>query len=527
MAVLASRILGVGRDALFGAVFGVNWVTDAYFVAFRVPNLLRDLFAEGALSSAFVPSFAEAMQKNGRDRAYQLGNLVLTGTMLVTGLIALLGMVFAEPILALASSDFRGEPAGLHMATLLTRIMMPVLVLVSMSAVFMGMLNAQRRFTAPAYAPALFNLTSITAGLGLWAIGARGQRGIIVWSAATTVAAAVQGLCQLPSLWGLGFRWRPTLRGLTRDPGVRRIVRLMAPAAIGLAAVQINILLNQYFAMRLGEGAVSLLTFSFRLFYLPVGVFGVALAVVTTTRVADEAARNNREALREHTREGARAGWMLATASSVGLFVLAEPVLTVLLEYGMFSRGDTLAAVPIVRAYVLGVLPVSLVKIYAASFYSLGYPRLPMLASITAVIVNLTWNMATHRWLGVPGLALGTSLAAIVNYAIVRLGFARLMADTPGGPAKGLPGQLLALLVSNAVMAAIAWGTWHLGLRLFGGPDHRLHGLMAAPWLAAAILLGFLAYALLLRAFRYPGAEELLAIPRRALQRFRGSKRVD
>ena len=282
---------------LFGGVFGVNWVTDAYFVAFRIPNLLRDLFAEGALSSAFQPRFTEALAKDGQARAYQLANLVLTGTLLVTSSLALLGMLFAERIVTLWSSGFHGQPAGVQMATLLTRVMMPILVLVSISAVFMGMLNAQRRFTAPAYAPALFNLTSIAAGLGLWAIDARGPRGILVWSAATTAAAAVQALSQLPSLWRLGFRWRPAFRGLWTDPGVRRIVRLMGPSAIGLAAVQVNVLTNTYFAMLLGEGAVSLLSYAFRLFYLPVGVFGVALAVVTGSRVADEAARGDRQAL--------------------------------------------------------------------------------------------------------------------------------------------------------------------------------------------------------------------------------------
>ena len=200
--------------------------------------------------------------------------------------------------------------------------------------------------------------------------------------------------------------------------------------------------------------------------------------------------------------------------------MLAEPVLTVLLEYGMFTRSDTLAAVPIVRAYVLGVLPVSLVKIYAPSFYSLGHPRLPMLASIAAVAVNLCWNAFTHRRLGVAGLALGTTLAAAVNYAIVRFGFQRLMADT-GGADPDRRRHLMALVVSNAVMGGVAWAFWRAGVWLLGGPDHRLRGLLAMPWLAATIVLGFLCYALLLRAWRYPGAEELLAIPRRGLERLR------
>jgi putative peptidoglycan lipid II flippase len=529
VAVLASRVLGVARDALFGGVFGVSWLTDAYFVAFRIPNLLRDLFAEGALSSAFIPSFTETLSREGKARAYQLANLVLTAALLVTAGIALLGMWLAQPIVALFWSGLPPEAAGLRVATLLTRVMMPILVLISVSAVFMGMLNAQRRFTAPAYAPALFNLTSITAGLGLWLIEARGERGILVWSAATTAAAAVQALCQLPSLWKLGFRWRLTVRGLFSDPAVRRIVRLMAPAAIGLAAVQVNVLANTYFAMLLGEGAVSLLSYAYRLFYLPVGVFGVALGVVTTSRIAEDAARGDDQAMRERTGEGARAAWMLGTASAVGLFVLAEPVITVLFERGMFSAGDTRDAVPIVRAFVLGVLPVSLIKIYAPSFYSLDRPRLPMLASLAAVAVNLVWCALTYRTLGVAGIALGTTLGALVNFGILRLGFVGLVRPAGEGAVEPAgsrgPRLLLALATSNAALAIAAWSCWHLGVWLCAGGDRRLHGALAGIWLALAIGLGFLTYAFTLRAWRYPGAEELLAIPARLVARFRGGDR--
>ena len=398
----------------------------------------------------------------------------------------------------------------------------------------MGMLNAQRRFTVPAFAPALFNLTSISAGLGLWLVGARGAKGIIVWSAATTVAAAVQAFCQLPALRRLGFRWRLQWRGLRSDPSVRRIVRLMAPAAIGLAAVQLNVLVNTHFAARLGEGAVSLLSYAFRLFYLPVGVFGVALAVVTSSRVADEAALGNRVAVREHTREGARAAWMLATASTVGLMVLAEPILIVLFERGMWSPGDTSAAVPIVRAYVLGVIPTILVKMYVPAFYSLDRPRIPLLASLSAVAVNLAFVAVSHRALGVPGLALGSTLAALVNYTVLRIGFARLVTageSSPGNAGnatetvkragEGWQRPATVLVVSNLVMALIAWAGWQAGSFLLGGHDQRLVGVVAGLWLALTITVSFLAYALLLRAWRYPGGEELLIFPLRLFDRFR------
>jgi putative peptidoglycan lipid II flippase len=522
VAVLASRVLGVAREMIFGAVFAATWLTDAYVVAFRIPNLLRDLFAEGALSSAFVPTFTEALTKEGKERAYRLGNLVLTGALLVTGVLTLLGIVFAAPITSLMSGDFHGDPARVAMAVRLARIMMPILALISASAVFMGMLNSQQRYTAPAFAPALFNVTCIIAACGLLAVGARGEGAMLIWSVASTAAAAVQALCQLPGLWRLGFRPRLALTGLARDPGVRRILRLMAPACIGLAAVQANVFFNTYFALSLPqEGSATYLQYAFRIFYLPIGMFGVALGVVTTTRVADSAARGDRVALRERTAEGARAVWMLASASAVGLIVLAEPVIGVLFERGAFHAKDTLATAPILQAYMLGVLPYSLVKILAPSFYSLDRPRVPMLASMAAVAANLAFSALTFRTLGARGLALGTTVAALVNFAILRVSFGRMV----GPPHRtGWARDLAALAAANAVMAGVVAGLWRLGAAYVLGAGARPRGALAAMLLAVAIGTGFALYAVLLRMLRYPGAEELIALPRRIARRITGKR---
>jgi putative peptidoglycan lipid II flippase len=535
-AVLASRVLGVVRDSLFVAIFGVTWLSDAYYIAFRIPNLLRDLFAEGALSSAFVPTFSEAMVKHGKERAFAVGNLVLTGVVLVTSLITLAGIVFAEPIVSALAAGFRtgvssavltpdqlaAAAAKLSVATFLARVMMPILLLVSISAVFMGMLNAQKHFGAPAWAPALFNVTSIVAGFGIWFLHDHGKLGLFIWSAGTTAAAAVQAVCQLPSLWRLGFRPRIVTKGLATDPSLRRIVRLMAPASIGLAAIQLNVFVNTHFANLISEGTVTQLQTAFRLFYLPVGVFGVALAVVTTTRVADEAARGDRVALRERTAEGASAVFMLAAASAVGLIVLAEPVITVLFERGRFGHAQTLAVVPVLRAYMLGVLPYSLVKIYAPAFYSLDRPRRPMIASLSAVAANLIFNALSYRQLGAPGLAFGTSVAALVNFGILRLSFSRL-AGSPHRP--GWLRDLGGLALANLGLAGAAGGIWYLAVRLLAPPGGHLRGGRAALGLAAAIGAGFLIYVWLLRWFRYPGGEDLGQLPLRILRRMTGGGR--
>ena len=513
---MASRVLGLCRDAMFVAIFGANWLTDAYVIAFRIPNLLRDLFAEGALSAAFLPTFAEAFSRDGKVRAFQLANRVLTGVLLVTAFISLLGIVFAGPLTHVISGGFRGDAAGLAVTARLTRVLMPILALISVSAVFMGILNSQRRYRAPAYAPALFNLTSIIAGALLWLLGARGEAGILVWALATTAAAGVQAVCQLPSLHGLGYRPRFDVRGLRGDEGVSRIVRTMAPASLGLAAIQLNIFVNTHFAARLAEGTQALMQCAFRLFYLPVGVFGVALAVVTSSRVADDAARGDHPALRERTAEGGRAVWMLATGSAVGLIVLAEPVLSILFERGMFSLADVRATVPILRAYMLGVLPYSLVKIYAPAFYALERPRFTMLASLLAVAANIAWSSFTYQRFGATALALGTTMAALVNCALLRVGLG-LLVGPPRTP--GWAGHLVGLAAANVVMGGVAFYVWLAGVWLLAGADGRLRGLMAALWLGLTIAVGFLVYALCLKLVRYPGGEELLRLPARVLGR--------
>jgi putative peptidoglycan lipid II flippase len=522
LAILASRLLGVARDSIFARVFGVSALTDAYVAAFRIPNLLRDLFAEGALSSAFVPTFSDAMAKGGRERAYRLGNLVLGGVLLVTGVLAIAGVLWADEIVSLITRGFGGDVAKVATGGLLARIMMPILTLVSVSAVWMGMLNAQKRYLAPAYAPAMFNVTSIACGVALLALHFSERTGIIVWSAGTAAAGMVQAVVQLPSLYRLGYRMRPSLRGLFSDVDVGRIVRLMGPATVGLAAIQINVFVNTQYAAALGNGPLTYLQNAFRLFYLPVGLFGVALATVTTARASEEAARGDKAALIERVSDGARGVWLLALPSAVGLVVLARPVVQLIFQGGKFLPEHTDATVPIVQAYMLGVLPYSLVKVFAPAFFAVDRPRVPMIASIASVAANLTFNGLTYRQLGAPGLALGTTVAALVNLSILRLWFGRAL-GRPGKP--GWWRDLALMILANVVLGAVVWGVW----------EGAMHGIAAlpTPWprglyrlvhgvaLLVTIGIGFASYVTCLRLLRVRGAEELWELPRKLLRRFR------
>jgi len=519
IAVAISRVLGLVRMSLFSRLIGAGSLADSYSVAFRIPNLLRDLLAEGALSSAFVPTFTAALMKGDKEAAFRLGTLVFSGLLIITGLLSTLGIIFAEQVVMVITDGW--SPEKIAQTAALTRVMMPILALVSLGAVWMGMLNAQKRYRRPAFAPAIFNVVSILVGLGLWFTGTEGGHAVMVWSVGTLVAGVAQTLYQLPDLWRLGYRPRIRLAGLTRDPGVRRIVRLMVPALVGIAAVQLNVFINTRFAASLGDGPVAQIEYAFRIFFLPIGVFGVALATVTTTRVSEDAARGDLSGLAQRTGEGVSAVWLLSSASAVGLFLLAKPVIGLLYEGGRFTPEDTVMVAQILQAYMLGLIPYSMVKVVAPTFYSLDKPRLPLLASVSAVTVNLVFNALTYRSLGAPGLALGTSLGALVNIAILRIALRRAV-----GPAKveGRGRELLHLVIANAVMGGgivLAW--WPVSIGLDRAREHAVPLLGGLQAVALGLVIGgaFLLYTALLSRLGFPGADLVASLPSKLVGRLR------
>lgn len=521
-AVFGSRILGLVREQIFAALFGAGAVADAYTVAFRIPNLLRDLFAEGALSSAFVPTFTDTLKSEGEARAHALANLVGSGLLVITGVLTTLGIVFAQPLVDFMSSGFGGDAAKVALAAELTRVMMPFLCIVSLAAVWMGMLNARRRFVVPALAPALFNLVSIGIGVLVWLQRGSPLDGVLVWSVGTLVAGVAQTLAQLPTLFRMGYRPRLRLIGFFSDPGVRRIARLMTPALVGVAAVQLNLLVNTQFAGELGDGAVAQLQFAFRLFFLPLGVFGVALATVTMTSVSEEAARGDRTALAARTADGAWAAWMLTGASAVGLFILAEPVCRVVYLHGRVTPEDVDAIAWVLRAYVGGLVPYTLVKILAPAYYAVDRPRFPLVGSLCAVTVNITFNALTYRELGAPGIALGTTLGATVNVLVLRLSMRRVVAPLPG---EHRGRNAWALLLANVALAGFVLGAWwvaELGLHTWL-PDRAsaLRTWITFVPLLAVIGAGFVLYVAILRRAGYPGADSLARLPGAIWRRIR------
>lgn len=519
VAVAVSRVLGLVRQALFSRLFGAGALADTYSVAFRIPNLLRDLLAEGALSSAFVPTFTASLVQEDRQRAYDLANLVLAGLLLLTGGLTLLGVIFAEEVVQLITSGWSADKIAATAE--LTRVMMPLLALVSVGAVWTGMLNAQRNYLAPAYAPALFNVVSVVVGVGLWLAGVDGVRAIMAWSIGTLLAGVVQSFMLLPPLWKLGYRARLGVRGLWTHPGVRQIVTLVLPAVVGIAAVQLNIFVNTRFAASLGDGPVAQIECAFRLFYLPIGMFGVALATITTTQVSEQAARGDRQGLVQKTAEGVSAVWLLTAASTVGLFVLADPIVALIYEGGEFTPENTAAVADILRAYALGLVPYSMVKIVAPAFYTIDRPRLPLFASLAAVAVNIAFNAAFYRQLGAPGLALGTSVGAVVNVGLLRL-FYRRNVGTLARPGRWR--ELGWLLLANAVMGGLLWVAWVGATLGLGYLPMYLRTLATAAAVTLLIGLGFAVYVAVLKLGGFPGADGLARLPGSLWRKLRRSK---
>jgi len=501
---MTSRLLGLVRDQIFAILIGANRFSDAFVVAFRIPNLLRDLFAEGALSSAFVPTFAEAHRNAGREAAYRLANVVVALVVLVVGALTLLGMTFSGAVVATIAPGLRER----ELAALLTRVMMPFLLLVSLSAVAMGMLNAQSRFTAPAIAPALFNVGSIAVGAALWLAGWPPERAVLGWSAGTMVGGFLQLAVQIPSLVRLGYRVRPRLgRGDLADPRLRRIGRLMGMAVVGLSATQVNILVNTWFASH-DVGAPSWLQYAFRLMQLPLGVFGVAIATVAGAGVAQRAAANDMGAIRATLGSAMRLVAFLNVPSAVGLAVLARPIIAMIFQHGRFGAADTDATAQALVLYAIGLYAYSGVKVFAPAFYALDEARVPVMGSVLGMISNVVLNVALYPVLGFRGVALGTSLAALANFAVLAVAWRRRHGGLGGA---GLLAQLGKVVAASAVLAAAARGA-ERGLDDLLAPGGLRRQLAVG---LLPVLAGGLAYLGAARALRIAEFGELVSAVRR------------
>jgi putative peptidoglycan lipid II flippase len=502
---LLSRVLGLAREQVFAGLLGAGLHADAFQIAFRIPNLLRDLFAEGALSAAFVPTYARVLAEGGSAAGHRLARrlLSLLGAVLLAAIV--LGFLFAGPLVDALAPGYEHISGKTELTILLTRVMLPFLPLVSFAAVAMGMLNAQEKYGAPALAPAMFNVVAIAWGAALWLLGLEARTVAIGWAVGTVLGGLAQLAIQWPALRREGFRLRP--EWAPGDPGIRRIAALMAPATLGLAAVQLNIFISSRFASH-EPGAVSWLMYAFRILYLPIGVFGVALGTIAATGLARSAARGDLEQLRSTLRRSLRLLAFLCIPASVGLLLVGAPVVRLIYERGAFGPADTRGTAAALACYSLALLAYTGVKVLAPAFYALGTPRIPLLGSALAVLTNLVAILLLHPALGFRGVALGTSLGSLVNIAVLVAAFERRVGGLRG---HGLAAGAGKMTAASAVMGALcllslrgleaAFGTHGLAAQLVTG--------------LGPVLVGVLSYAAVARVLGIPEVEAILALARR------------
>jgi len=462
LAVMASRVLGLVRDQVFAVFFGAGLQYDAFLTAFRIPNLLRDLFAEGALSSAFVTTFSQVFETKGAKAAVRLSNLVATAMILILALISLAGWIAAPSVVYLLAPGFFDVPGKADLTIHLTRIMIPFLLLVALAAQAMGILNAQRRFGIPAIASAFFNIGSIVGGLLLgFVLGPIIGVGPIEGMAyGTLLGGFLQFAVQWPSLRRTGFSYRPMLS--FADPGVRQILRLMGPAIIGVAAVQINVFVNSNFASsiidpatgQVANGPVSWLNYAFRFMQFPIGVFGVAVATATLPPLSTASVRQDMVGFRRTLAHSVALVFLLCVPSAMGLAVLGRPIIGLIFEHGRFTDFDTIQTANALTAYSVGLAGYAAIKVLSPAFYALHDARTPTLISLASIAVNYVMNYLLVGPLGHIGLALSTSTVALVNFILLVLFMRRRLGRLEG---RRLAWTLLKVMAASAAMAAAAW----------------------------------------------------------------------
>ena len=452
-----SRVTGLVREIVMARLFGAGFVYDAFLLGFRIPNLTRDLFAEGALSSAFVPIFSQTLAQKGRKEAAILSNLVATALILMVGAFCVLGVIFSPTLVDLLAEGFRQVPGKFDLSVKMTRVMFPFLLLVALAAQAMGVLNACNRFAVPALASTFFNIGSVTFGLMLGYLLAPwlGIEPITGMAIGVVLGGALQLAWQIPSLRNEGFSFHPSFDW--SHPGLRKIISLMGPAILGNAAVQINVMVNTNFASRIpGNGPVSWLGYAFRFMQLPLGLFGVAIASATLPSISRSAGAGNFEEFRRTLSKSLGMVFLLTVPSSIGLIVLGQSMIGAIYQGGKFHAFDTQQTALALSCYAVGLAGYSALKVLNPAFYALHDARTPMIVSLISIGVNYATATVLLRStsLGHAGLALTTSAVAIFGAVVL---FAILRTRIGGIYGRDLATSIVKITAASAVMGGAVW----------------------------------------------------------------------
>ncbi len=536
IAVMFSRVLGLVREMIFARFFGAGFLYDAYVVAFRIPNVLRDLFAEGALSVAFVKVFTDYQINKGEKAAWRLASLVLNALAVVMSVICIVGIIFSRQFVNLVADGFSPEKAAL--ATTLTQIMFPFILLVALAAVAMGVLNTKGVFGIPASASTVFNIVSIIFGLGLaYYLSGGGwlnsgdknaipdfpsQWAIIGMAIGTLIGGAAQFLMQIPALFNVGFRFSAILS--FTDPGVKKVIALMTPAILGTSAVQINVLTNTYFVSGI-EGAQGWLSYAFRLMQFPIGLFGVAVGTAAIPVLSRLASEGKIKDFRDTVSSSMNLVFLMTLPSACGLIVLGEPIVRLIYERGKFDATATSMTAIALAGYSIGLTGYAAIKILSPAFYALDDAKTPMMISIASIGVNFAGSYFLREWLsqygvtpetphgyGHVGVALATSIVALVNFFALALLMRRRIKRLNG---RDIIFSFTKIAAASAILSIVSYATYHFLLNRFGAASFTIR--LAEAFVPIA--LGGIAFVIAAKLMRVTELEKLYGMLRRKLAR--------
>ncbi|MCL4490965.1 MAG: murein biosynthesis integral membrane protein MurJ [Nitrospirae bacterium] len=503
VATFISRILGYVRDMIVAGFFGATGTADAFYVAFRIPNLLRELFAEGATSSAFVPVLTEYQTRQGEDEANRLARSTFLFILVFVGLICILGIFFAPVIVSAIAPGFLKDPGKLSHTILLTRIMFPFLLFVSLASLTMGALNTRGVFFIPALAPAILNITTI---ICILALSGRLANPIIAVAIGVVAGGFVQFLFQVPSFFRSGY----TLKGsngssvtsnelknkntttdlslVTRHsslffwhPGLKRIGLLIIPITAGLAINQINIFISTILASNLAEGSITYLYYSMRLIHFPIGIFGVAMGTAVLPALSEHAAKGEKDKLKEDFSFALRLLFFITVPAMIGLIALRLPIVATLYQRGRFGYAATIGTADALMFYSLGIWAIVGVRVVAATFYSMQDTRTPVKIAAATMGINILLSLLLMGPMKHAGLAFANAIASSCNFTLL---FYFLRKKLGGIGTRRILISFAKTSFASGVMGISGWLVTRGGLWTAGG-----HSLQKAAYLSGALIL--------------------------------------
>jgi putative peptidoglycan lipid II flippase len=452
-ATLASRVMGYIRDMVMSWAFGTGLAADAFYVAYRIPNLLRELLAEGSMSAAFIPVFTETLTKESRESARHLANAVFARLFVILVVLTGLGIIFAPYVVKVVAWGwaYRAEHDKYLLGVTLTRIMFPYLLFIGLAALAMGMLNSLRSFLAPALSPVMLNVMTITAVVLSLKFLPQPILGVAV---GVVLGGLFQFLIQVPGLKKQGMLMRPQL--VPTHPGVKKVGLLALPVFVSSSVNQFNIFIGTIFASFLATGSITYLFYGMRFIHFPLGIFGIAIATAVLPTMSAQAARRETEAFRETLSLGLRLVFFIMFPAMAGLITLRVPIVNLLLEHGQFDRISTAGTAAALLYYAVGLWAFAGVRIVSQAFYALQDTKTPVTIAILALITNILFSTVFILWtpLAHGGLALAASLASMLNIGLLTIQLRKKIGRID---ARRILTSILKIVPASVAMGVIGW----------------------------------------------------------------------